>query len=345
MFREKVGRDVALVKDKAAVVVAIEGEEVKVTYNPRPALGIIAIIGPGQARDYHFSEAVLDEISIGESRPYHQAKLPLKMRRDGESPNITYRRRDFSLTSEQYLLVAPTVFRILQELADQRVGSRECGPWNSYQVHSPVSHYSRKGRRLSEWVGKRSVLGASGFAVSVDSLFLPDIYQAELNFNIFLRRFLDGLAKFTDLCLEHRRKDWRGKKNFWDLKKVSKVMNIIKRKKLPLYLLVELMGYLPGGQKNKFWQDLGNFFGWGGDQTPEREISCLALPDPKSRVGDVQIRVTTGLEAAKDHIVVEVLHSAYIKQVRGTLSNRPISPSLWREELALSREEMDALPF
>jgi hypothetical protein len=315
-FKEKIQRDVETVRTRAIATINLSNGTAEVFWSQNPSLAIIAIIGPGSAFNYQFPEAVLDEVGIGWGRPFYQARVPFFLQKEGESPNITYRASGFKLSAKQYQIAAPAVFKILQELTDQRVGARACRPSSPYYVFSHRAAYRRKGRKLTEWVKQIPVLSGCRFAVSVDSIFATDVYWAELNKNMSLRNFLEGLAKFTDLCLRDTLREWRGKKNFWDLKISSKIKGILERKNLPFYLLVELLGYLPGGSKNRFWQDIGNIFGWDGEQTRERELSHSVLPESDLRVGDIQLRIVTGLERKLDHIVFEIFPSEEWKKYK-----------------------------
>jgi len=316
-FKKKIARDVALVKSKAMAVIQVSDEgEIKVNWNKNPVLGVIAIIGSGKTGDCYFSEAILDEIGIGQSRPFHQSRIPFFCQKQGKSANIAKRYSGFCLSFEQYLKVAPVIFGLLQQITDLQVSRRECNMANPYCIYGSRGHYSRKGKKFLIFGKYIELLSGCRFAVSLSSQFLPDIFSAELNFNSRLREFLRGMANFIDLRLSLLKKSWRGYREFSRLKAVQQVVNLIQRKNLPFYLLAEILSLLPGGDKNKFFSHLAFLFCWDGEVTNERKISLLSSPFLQERINGLQLRIITGLGTNRDHIVFEVFPANHLPDTR-----------------------------
>ena len=152
MFRQKVRRDAEFVKNEARVVVFVnEDFNVSVKCNNQGKLSVIGIIGPGTSHNgYYLQESLLDEIGIGCSRSFHKGKVPERFQSPGEPKSITFRYRGFTLSQKQYLAVAPVVFKIIQQLADERIAG-----WRSGTA-SRCSSTARRPRRISRSTCRRS---------------------------------------------------------------------------------------------------------------------------------------------------------------------------------------------
>ncbi len=311
-----VARDVEMVKREAKIVINISS--LNIQENSRPGLGIIAVIGPGEFQGRHFEETVLCEIGLGQSRPYHEARKP------EEKTFIQYRRKWFSLSEEQYLIIAPQIFRLLQELTDKRVNNWKCGPKseNPFRIRVPRNFWYRHGKTLFQNSSWKPALRGARFAVSLaDKWLFNDIFWAELNINFCLKRHLIGFARFIDLYLSVYKKNLRKNdlsRRFLKLKKVQEINTIIHSSSLSKspYLLIELLGHLPGRENNRLWPYISSqLIPWDGRETRERIIASRVLPDPELRLGKIQLRIETGLDGRnkyqrmpkkRDHIVFEV---------------------------------------
>ncbi len=315
-----VENDVNVVKKNAKVVINIS--KLGLSYNQDGGLGIIAIIGPGEFYGRRYEETVLCEIGLGRSRPYHSARKSKRW--------IEKRRKWFSLTEEQYLVVAPIVFDILQKFADEyekrremrrkEIG-RENQPYLIPVVNNRYFNYckfrgvqKRKNLILKQFIFMPAIERAR-FAICVkDELFLRDIYFAELNQNDELRWRLKGFIRFVDKSLSRYKKGFS--RSFDKLGGVKDIERCILRSSLSRspYLMVEALKYLNKGAKNPLYPYYVEcLIPWDGEPTRERQLADSALPKVVLRLGGIKLRVTTGLNgenkykiASRDHIVFEV---------------------------------------
>lgn len=173
-----VAHDVETVKAHARVLIEIVGENLEITRNPNGRLLVIAVVGPTYwARtDIHFKEALLLEVGIGPGRPYHRAKGVNWKQGDN---SIGKREKLFQLTENQYLLVAPTLFQIVLELAKKQVEGRI----SSHRlIRTPQRHFSRKRMFLYEKRILQEMPSGTRFAAHRnDLLLIQDIFFAEWN--------------------------------------------------------------------------------------------------------------------------------------------------------------------
>lgn len=322
MIPELVQRDVDLVEREAKIVIDITSLSIR--QNPRPGLGIIAVVGPGKFLGMDFKKALLCEIGLGKSRPYHEAKRP------GGEKFIQKRRRWFSLTEEQYLIIAPEIFKLLQGLADNRIDNWKCGPNsdNPFRIRVPRSFWSRHEKTLFQTLSWKPLPRGARFAVSLsdefDEFLLKDIFWAELNLNSGLQGHLKGLARFIDLYLSVY-KDKIGKngfsRRFPKLKRVQQIREMIYSSSLSgsPYLLIEMLNYLPQKESNCLWPYITtHLIPFGGEETKERKLSTQAITGPESRLKGIQLRIKTGLDGRnlyqktpkeRDHVVFEIFSS------------------------------------
>lgn len=147
-----IARDVLNVKKYAAIVLEIEEGVMRFSRNENPRLNVIAVVGPGKFLDKEYKEAVLLEIGIGKSRPYH---IPAFKKEKG--PWISKRKKWFSLTEHQYRVIAPKIFSILGLLTNERVGNWKCGPNNPFCVPAHRFYWSRKHKTLFNRLSKKPI--------------------------------------------------------------------------------------------------------------------------------------------------------------------------------------------
>ncbi len=306
-FREKVLRDVALIKECAHIVVRLdENEAVQVWENLNPTIGVIAIIGPGKTpRGYHFSEVILEEIGIGPSRPYHKGKIPAFLQEAGKPRAITYRYRGFALSEPQYRVAAPIVFGLIQQLADRRIAGWESG--TSFCASGEKNYYSRTREKLYNFPGLHLVRRGARFSAARESFFAQDIFWAAQMLNISVLK----LARLINMRLDHRLERWRGRVEFNGLKRSKEIEDFFEKSFFPRYLWIAAMFLLPGGEKNRFVPFLRQMMDFQEATTPEWDFAQESLLGQKSRLKDMQLRVTTGLNKTRDYIVFEVFPSRY----------------------------------
>jgi hypothetical protein len=273
---------------------------------------VLAVIGSGEAFGEKFDKAVLCEIGLSRSRPYNEAKgLGGKA---GEL-NIPPRKKCFYLSREQYIAVAPTIFRCLQKLTNERVLRWQTGPHNNnpFLIPAPRHFFAKRHKKLFIRETFRSFPIGTRYAVSLqDEYLLSDIFWGEINLNANLKWQLRGLGRFIDKRLSlYRGGGYKGRKSFFALMGVKDIERTLgENKYLKRHLLVEMMKkYLPKGRKNEFWEGLCNLIGWDGEDVKEHKLANSVYPNPELRLNGLQLRVTTGLDVGKNHIVFEVLPS------------------------------------
>lgn len=308
--------DASRVKKEATIVFLMEGNKsngIEILKNPKSRLNVMAVVGPSQAFGRKFKEAVLCEIGIGASRPYHEARKPNSLREEKEPINIPRRRKWFSLSQEQYLAVAPALFQCLQRLTNDKVFRWKTGPHNNnpFFIRSPNNFFAIRNKKLHSKEVFRNFPIGTRYAVSVaDKYLLSDIFWADLK----LREWqLRKLARFVDKLLSpYRNGGYKRRKSFSKLERTKDVQRIFSTNKyLSKYLLVEMINkYLPRGVKNVFWQDLCDLIKWDCEELlEEHKLVASIYPNPELRLGGINFRITTGLERKKDHIVFEVFPS------------------------------------
>ena len=112
---ELVASDVARVERHAAYVLCINGNRVEVLQNQNPKINVIAVVGSGSAFGQNFDRSVLLEVGIYRARPWQDTQGAPK------------RRPWCVMSPEQYLFVAPVLFRILQEETNRKGECLETG--------------------------------------------------------------------------------------------------------------------------------------------------------------------------------------------------------------------------
>jgi hypothetical protein len=302
---QKAGEDAMRMRRCARIVLEINEEGFQVFRNEDPKINVIAVIG-SSPRTYG-QKVVLEEIGLWRTRPFGEGKLALSNLSGDGVRYIAPRIDTFHLAPEQYGLVAPEIFKILQERVDLQTFQWKCGTHNPFCVWSSRSRYSQKGRKL--YKGKKLVGLMQGLRFSVRStseMLLSDLYWAELNLNSALRFYLEGLVKFIDLRLSKYKRSWKGKVEFRKLKGVREIIDILYEKNLPKYLLAEMVNYLPGGNGNEFWWHLSDLLNLHGYECAEKKLSSTALSDPQKRLGKIQLRIVTGIAKAKKQVVFEI---------------------------------------
>jgi len=312
---EKVKKDVEVVMKNATGIIIIrkDNKSFQFIQNSNPRLGVLAIIGPAD----RFEKALLVEVGIGPSRPYHQSS-GCRCRKW-----IAGRKKCFELSRTQYLLVAPFVFDFIKKLARQKVNKWRSGGY--FWIKSPKRYWSQRQKKLFRTEVWRQWPKGTRFSFSKkDYFFLADIFWAEMNLNTQIIYELSNLARFIDKRLSRYKNDkyYKGIRPFHRLKGAQDVKECTTR--LPSYLKKELLNYLPSGKNNYFYRDLQNFFDLSEDCLPEEILARQAkkLSDPRERLQNIQVKVTSGLNNLnKDYIVVEIFPPP--EQLKSSLEDIP----------------------
>jgi hypothetical protein len=364
MFRQKVRRDAEFVKNEARVVVSIDGDfNVSVKRNDQGKLSVIGIIGSGISHNgYYLQESLLDEIGISCSRPFHKGKVPESFQAPGEPKSISSRYRGFSLSQKQYFAVAPAVFKIIQQLVDERVAKWRSGtPADPYFTKGARQGYSRSKERMTSYSTRKgfvAVESGARFSVELNSLFAPDIFWAGYE---PVRKF----ARLINMRLEHRlerkrrsrRKSTsrlsrrkkpvilrRKRKNIDELRRFEEVRTLINKNVLPEWLLPAVVLCLPEGRGNKVATLLERVLpSWQSKTTLAWEISSKSFSGRKIRLGDIKLWLKS-FETEKNYAVFEVLPSEhwwkYVVDHSGdSLNSQLVLPD------ELTPEELSDLPF
>ncbi len=264
--------------------------------NPKGALSVIAIIGPGErsldSRVGRTNEALLCEIGFWRSRPY---------RRSNAGPNT--RHKLFRLSEAQYRIVAPLVWSKLNELAEKTVSG-----WKNRTFGITVNkHYYRRTRQELQTKDVRQDFprGARFCFDLRDEEFVRDACWVELNRNKQLQGQMNDLAWYIDMCLSTYPQDGRSLERFSRLKRAQPVLARLADSGMPLHVVVETLLRLPGGTKYPHMEHLAKIVGW--DHLPtlahRRAAKALELGSVEKRVKDLQLRVN---HEKNGHLVVEI---------------------------------------
>ena len=306
-------QDIRLIKKEAVFVIKINenGNLEWCHRNKEGRLSVIAIIGPTQQFNRSFNEAVLLEIGLKRGKPYHEAFIA--NRKSGNEPLTLHKRRQwFSLSPEQWLKVRGPIFSLLQEITNERVNKWKCGPNNPYYIRTPKHRWTIRGKKMIKTESKKPYLSGIRFSIALkDQMFIKFVYWLEIYFNKNLQKHLKGMANFIDKRLAPYR--WNGHKRKFS--KLGGARDILKsfnsQKKLPEYLMAKMIEKLPNGEKNRFYYDIIDLFCLTKDKIPvEDKLAKSALVSGNFNLSPApQVRVTTGLNRKKDHIVFELFFS------------------------------------
>lgn len=309
-FLRVVNGDIERIKMEAVYVVRLLSKfEVDIIKNPNGRLNVIAIIGQGSfyfdSQLLFFDEVALCEIGIGKTRPYSEAKKPINSLSENEERSIAKRKKYFNLTLDQYELVAPYLFFLIQQITNEKVARRVCNHKNPYYISSQKHYYSYRQGKDFYFDTFKPKTGSSGFVVSIKDKFLAsDVYFAEMFLNKDIAKYLSGLARFID----KRLKPYRFKKinsNCLKLKGFVKVREIIEKHFLPKYLIIELLNNLPKGKRNYFYNEMVEIVGWDGKETFEKQMANNVVENPFKRLDGIQLHLTYKHQN-KDLIVFQV---------------------------------------
>lgn len=312
---EKVKRDVERVKKHAIGFLKIRRDNcVELVANKgKIRLGVIGVVGPSQRFGQNFDEVLLCEIGVGSTRPYNKA---LGLKRVDSENSIPKRSKLFSLSWHQYQLVAPLLFALIKKIAYERVVLWKTGPFSNdpFWVPSKWHFWSGRERTFHSRFSWAIVTRGARFSVArEDEFFIRDIYWAERNLSEVVIRQVEGLAGFISKRINWYSHKYKHRKPFFELKGVKQVKRIVEDSSLPRHLLIEAVRLLRDDKKkrSRFFHYVADMINWNGEETEERKLALQAYSyskksNPRSRLKEIQLRATTGLDAKKDYIVFEV---------------------------------------
>lgn len=312
-YRLLAERDVELVRAEAAHLFIMNENGFSYRKHSDPGLGIIAVIGEPKTEPLHpdlinsgIKNAVLLEIGIGKSRPYHETSLPQSRRNGNTGRNwLVKRRKWFSLSPDQYAAIAPELFKLMENLTDRKVAGRKCHPGNPFVLNYPTRHYSQNNKRYSERIKTGFFPQGTRYSVNLsDELMLNDLYWATLYGNLQVIRHISGAANFINRCLNRYKQNGYDSEKFERLKGIEYIRNSLNSSLFSDWLKREVLYYLPGGNSYRFFENLAHYFELDLEDYPEKKRALKANQTrPKTRLGQIQLRV---LREVSDHAVIEV---------------------------------------
>lgn len=315
-IREKALRDVEQIRKTAAFILELLPDNtVAFSENENPGLHVIVIIGPVKAfsaradkpiiiATQDLEKAVLVEIGISQTYPNRRAK---RLNRDpGEVEIIPRRQKWFVLTKNQYQIVAPIAFHLVEVLAYKRVINWEYGLGGKSFFYQNLPCTIKRNP------------GASFSITKEDQFFLQDLYWAELNLNQNLIRRIKGIVGSIYVKLKKYSSSYKGKKPFANLKKVKSVRRALESNTLSRRYLWEVIHILQK-RRYQFWFDIADMLKWTYKQPEERILAAAAVSEftkqeVKARLDRIQLRVVTELDAGRDYVLFEVYPRDFRKE-------------------------------
>lgn len=321
---EKIQRDVVLLKKEARAVISVGVGDVSVTWNDPFRLNVIAIIGEGWIDGVHCPEALLCEVGISVVRPYVTAQLPNGTRQVGEANRSRLRSRKpyATLTEEQYLLVTPTLFGVIQEMADAMIARRIQNPDKPFTKWTAVPMVAKgKKRKIVSENRERKIETGARFSIHrSDEFLVNDVYAAELFYN---RNVQEGIRKAIKLIRRYLKK-FKGNDN--GVPKAAQnhfKEELLEISAFPGYLWmeavqrlrIEAVKRLRGVDESYYVYELKKMFGCIEEPTEERRRATASLPHARKRLQGMRLRLTYK-HANPSIIVFEVFASPAWRQYR-----------------------------
>jgi hypothetical protein len=284
-----VERDVKRVRALARTVITLDRERgftVRHHASAKPRLSVVAVIGPGKFQGASYDEALLCEVGICRGRPYAAAAIGRR--------SVAKRRKWFSLSDEQYAVVAPVIFQLIGSMMRERVAKWRSGtPDNPMVVASCLSCYDRRERRMVMRTVSVPVVNGARFSFAyADRRLLADVLWAEWNLNKAAKSRICRLARWIGWQMSHYRvsRQTNGRK-FWQLGRVCQIMRALARKELLPHEKIRLVEELAERAKHGGKRFLPRFRETLGE--PNRlfaETLDAVLPHPVDRVGGMILK-------------------------------------------------------
>ncbi len=305
---ESVKKDVINSSKHALYVVLIhpDNQNFSVLKNKNPKLSVISILGPGilnkQGRQKAFPKALLTEIGVSATRPYHRSK---GISWQSGQPKIPQRKNWFQLTKEQYLLIAPILFKLIQILAEKRVAG-----WKNKKFWLETNNNFYKIGKLESSINFKEWTKGARFSFNKkDELLLSDLYWAE-NQNPQVILWIEKLPKFISKRLSvYQYPKYKGKKPFSKLKGAQDILERTYLKKLLPHLQYKVIENISHGKNNPFYHDLQTLLNLTNYKQIEEKLIQKAekLNNPEQRTQEIVLKIISGFENHKrDYIVFEV---------------------------------------
>lgn len=299
-------RNVRLLEEQARILITIAPDNARyaIRQNPNGQLNIVAVLGP--VANSQLEKQLLLEIGMGRTRPYAETE-EYRKGKGGRRYRLPQRQKIFSLTEAQYCLVAPEIFGLLRQIAEEKVRAWRSGSHFWLNVSRTV--YDAKEKR--EYTTSRTSPWPKGIRFSFDKrdhYIVRDLVWSELN-GEQISHILSGKARYIRLLFYRRNKKYF--KNGLSARHLGTEFAAIAD--LPMYLKEELADYLFSGPNNYgFLDQLAWFLPLPRKKTsPEQQLAASAFPDPESRIGKINVRITSGLENKKNYVVAEIIPFLY----------------------------------
>lgn len=273
-------------KDAMAVIELKPDGRVALHRNERGRLSVIAIVGPADHRQHgHFREVLLAEIGFWKGRPYNRSSGSNGV----TGSEIQNRQKWFSLTEEQYQILAPFIFLTIQNLVESRVAGWKTHDVTHFRKRITVYHWSKKHRCV---MPKEKIIRIPrGIRITFDArdkVFLPDLYWAELHSDTvlsYLREFANWI----------RGRVWRYEKKpprrrLQNLKGGEQIAKLFRSSFLPLHLKVEALQFLPRGEHYLFYDEIAEILGWDKEELLQTKLA-RENKGAKKRIGQVDMRI------------------------------------------------------
>lgn len=233
-IRKLITQDVSRVEEYARYVLIIDEEG-----NPRALvrrdgapLNIIAILGPAWHKGEFFPVALLLEVGLGQTRPYHSARFPQSI---SKKRQWIEQRRNYRLFSpERFRVLCPYLLDILADHAREIIALWKHREWKISFMKRRIFSATSTPRNLFVTTKESTHLRGVRIAVSFSDTELLRIFVS-----LDVSRLCSGIKKGADLlmyCLKH----YKCSRTAEYLKLYSKA------KASRLRLLVESFGPKPG---------------------------------------------------------------------------------------------------
>ncbi len=202
---EKAAHDVQVVRRLAQYLIEIDSEgAVSCQYNPHDSLCVIAVVGPVEqslVEGVGAIQGLLLEVGLGHTAPYSAS---CRFREElWPKLYIAARRKYFALSRAQYLLVAPHLLRLMQEITDDHVRARRSGGMEDpFIVSASTVRVRRHAGEVVNWSKwKHRVRGICFDIDSRDTHLVADLCKITLR-SQWLAHEVSGLKGFVTRCLE-----------------------------------------------------------------------------------------------------------------------------------------------
>lgn len=187
-FDKKIRYDAELVMKESRFCLEIDerGRVISRNDNKNGKLNVISIVGPTENKK--FKKAVLLEVGISRTRPYHNTLF------------LTARKKKFNLSVRQYSAIRGAIFNIIKNCAEERI----CRWENPMRTIRTKTCYLQRGRKkFTERNRFKACPVGARFSISLkDEFLLNDFKKGELD-NPLIAGKLEKLTRFFDLCLNH----------------------------------------------------------------------------------------------------------------------------------------------